>query len=421
MTHRLDLAWYLRSKFLTDDIQSKIQEAAAKNIKATQAESAEDFSVVPKPGEPPTSPKVSQSSNRQPPKDFRKQVDELLLVTAQKGGSDLHLSPGYYPTVRIDGRMIPLTDMPVLGKQLLDNLILSLLFDGRKERFLAEKELDFAYELNQQVRFRVNVYQTRGNFAAAFRLIPEKIRTIEELNLPPIVKIFSKLSQGFVLVVGPNGHGKSTTMAALIDLINRERAEKIVTIEDPIEYIFTPDKSIIDQREVYFDTASFNKALRSTFRENVNVVMVGEMRDYDTISTAVTAAETGHLVFASLHTNNASQSIERIIDVFPPAQQRQIISQLANTISGIISQRLVPRIRGGLIPAMEVMIANTAVRNLIRENRVQQINLAIDTGAEAGMISLNRSLSDLVQRKEITYEQAEFYSLNPAELRTLLR
>ncbi len=352
--------------------------------------------------------------------DYKKQLDEFLMITAQKGGSDLHLSPGYYPTIRVDWRLIPLTEYKILDKQLLNNLVLSLLTDGPKEKFLVEKELDFAYELSNKLRFRVNVYQTRGNFAAAFRLIPEDIKTIEELNLPPILKIFTKLSQGFVLVVGPNGHGKSTTMAAMIDMINHERGEKIITIEDPIEYIFTPDRSIIDQREVYFDTISFNKALRSTFRENVNVIMVGEMRDYDTISTAVTAAETGHLVFASLHTNNAAQSVERIIDIFPSEQQRQIISQLANTISGVISMRLIPRIKGGLVPAVEVMVANTAVRNLIREGRAQQLNFAIDTGADVGMISLNRSLADLVRRGEISIEQAEFYSLNPAELRTLL-
>lgn len=352
--------------------------------------------------------------------NYKKQLDEFLMITAQKGGSDLHLSPGYYPTIRVDWRLLPLTEYKILDKQLLDNLVLSLLADGPKEKFLVEKELDFAYEISNKLRFRVNIYQTRGSFAAAFRLIPEEIKRVEELNLPPILKIFTKLSQGFVLVVGPNGHGKSTTLASMIDMINHERSEKIITIEDPIEYIFTPDRSIIDQREVYFDTASFNKALRSTFRENVNVIMVGEMRDYDTISTAVTAAETGHLVFASLHTNNAAQSIERIIDIFPSEQQRQIISQIANTISGVISMRLIPRIRGGLIPAVEVMVANTAVRNLIREGRIQQLNLAIDTGADVGMISLNRSLADLVRRGEISIEQAEFYSLNPAELRTLL-
>lgn len=398
------------------DVSQKIQEAITKNIESSGASAGDvgmgvgDSHAVPKPtGQPVDS------------RGFKKQVDELLAVTAQKNGSDLHLSPGYYPTIRVDGRLIPLTDHKILDKQLLDGLVLSLLTDGPKEKFLVQKELDFAYELSNKLRFRVNVYHTRGNFAAAFRLIPEDIKTIEELNLPPIIKIFSKLSQGFVLIVGPNGHGKSTTMASIIDLINHERAEKIVTIEDPIEYIFTPDKSIIDQREVYFDTMSFNRALRSTFRENVNVIMVGEMRDYDTVSTAVTAAETGHLVFASLHTNNAAQSVERIIDIFPPEQQRQIVSQLANTISGVISLRLIPRIQGGLIPAVEVMVANAAVRNLIREGRVQQLNLAIDTGSDSGMISLNRSLADLVRRGEISAEQAEFHSLNPVELRTLLK
>ncbi len=353
--------------------------------------------------------------------DYKKQIDELLLSSAEKGGSDLHLSPGVYPTVRIDGRLIPLSDYKILDHQYIESVAKVVLGEERMNKFLSNKEVDFAYEVNSKFRFRVNIYQTRGRFAATFRFIPVEIRTIEELNLPPVINVFSKLSQGFVLVVGPNGHGKSTAMAALINQINHERAEKIVTIEDPIEYIFTPDKSIIDQRELFMDTLSFGAALRSTFRENVNVIMVGEMRDYETVSAAVTAAETGHLVFASLHTNNAAQTIERIIDIFPPAQQPQIINQLSNTISGVISLRLIPRIKGGLIPAVEVLVANTAVRNLIRENRSQQLNLAIDTGSDVGMISLNRSLTDLVRRGEISLEQAEFYSLNPKELNTLLR
>jgi twitching motility protein PilT len=352
--------------------------------------------------------------------NFKKQVDELIEITAQKGGSDLHLSPGHRPTMRVDGRLIPLTDQPILDKRLLENLVFAILGEEQKAEFLAGKELDLAYELNNEVRCRANVYQTRGNFAAAFRLIPKEIRTVEELGLPPIVNIFSRLSQGFVLVVGPNGHGKSTTLAALVDLINHERAEKIITIEDPIEYIFSSDMSIIDQRGLYQDTLSFGKALRSTLRENPNVIMVGEMRDFETISAAVTAAETGHLVLTSLHTNNAAQTIQRIIDTFPPGQQHQIVSQLADTISGVISQRLIPRIRGGLVPAVEVMIANHAVRSLIRDGRVQQLNLAIETGADVGMISLNRSLADLVRRGEISAEQAEFYSLNRAELKTLI-
>ena len=353
--------------------------------------------------------------------NYKKQLDDLIETTAQKGGSDLHLSPGHYPTMRVSGYLIPLTDQPILDKQLLENLIFSILGEEQKAIFLAQKELDFTYELNDNIRCRANAYQTRGSFAITFRFIPKEIRTVEELNLPPGIKIFSKLSQGLVLVVGQNGHGKSTTLAALIDLINHERAEKIVTIEDPVEYIFSPDRSIIDQRELYQDTLSFDRALRSTFRENVDVIMVGEIRDYETRSAAVTAAETGHLVFASLNTNNAAQTVQRIIDSFPPEQQRQIMSQLADTISGVISQRLIPRTKGGLIPAVELMIANAAVRTLIREGRIQQLNLAIDTGADVGMISLNRSLADLLRRKEISMEQAEFYSLNPSELKMLIR
>jgi len=280
--------------------------------------------------------------------------------------------------------------------------------------------LDFSYELEGKNRFRVDAYQTKGGLAASLRLIPNEIKTIDELNLPQITKIFSKLSQGFVLVVGPNGHGKSTTLAAIVDMINKERAEKIVTIEDPIEYIFAPNKSIIDQREVYQDTFSFHKAIRSTFRQNANVIMVGEMRDYETMSAVVTAAETGHLVLTSLHTNSASQTIERIIDSFPPNQESQIRNQLANTISGIISQRLIPRIKGGLIPAVEVMIATPAIRTLIRDNRPKQMDMVIETSQDMGMISLDRSLADLVRKKEISWERAEFYSLNQAELKNLL-
>ncbi|PJE50537.1 MAG: type IV pili twitching motility protein PilT [Candidatus Yanofskybacteria bacterium CG10_big_fil_rev_8_21_14_0_10_36_16] len=343
------------------------------------------------------------------------------METAQKNGSDLHLSPGYYPTVRIDGRLIPLTDYKVLDSQTLESMAFSIIDDFKKDRFKTEKELDFTYELKGRIRFRSNFYLTRGKIAAAFRLIPTEIKTLEELRLPPILKIFSKLSQGFVLIVGPNGHGKTTTLAALIDSINKERAEKIVTIEDPIEYVYTPDKCIIDQRELGQDTLSFGKALRSTFRENVNVIMVGEMRDYETMSAAVTAAETGHLVFGTLHTNNAAQTIQRIVDTFPPSQQAQVIAQLANTISGIVSQRLIPRIKGGQIPAVEVLIANSAVRTLIRERKFQQLNLVIDTSFESGMISLNRYLANLVKNKEVSKEQAEFFSLNPEELKELMK
>lgn len=352
--------------------------------------------------------------------DYRQYLNELLLMTAQQGASDLHLSPGHYPTMRVDSRLVALTNKKVLDKDTLEGLVFTMLGD-RKDLFLAEKETDFSYELDQKARFRVNAYHTQGHVAATLRFIPDEVRTIEELNLPQILKVFTKLSQGFVLVVGPNGHGKSTTLAALINLINKERTEKIITIEDPIEYIFKADKSIIDQREVNRDTHSFYKALRVAFREDINVLMVGEMRDYETMSAAVSAAETGHLVFASLHTNSASQTIERIIDSFPAAQQAQIRGQLANTISGIISQRLVPRIRGGLIPATEVMIATTAVRTHIRDNKLKQLDQSIETGYDMGMISLDRSLAELVRRNEITLEKAEFYSQNPDTLTSLLR
>lgn len=352
--------------------------------------------------------------------DYKQYLEDLLLTTAQQSASDLHLSPGHYPVIRVDSRLIFLTNKKILDNETLASLIEVLLGEEGKNRFLLEKEVDFSYDLADKYRFRVNTYKTKGGSAASLRLIPNQIKSIEELNLPSIIKVFGKLSQGFVLVVGPNGHGKSTTLASIIDMINKERAEKIVTIEDPIEYLFTPDKSIIDQRELYQDTLSFSRALRSTFRQNVNVIMVGEMRDYDTVSAAVTAAETGHLVLASLHTNSASQTVERIIDSFPPNQQAQIRSQLANTISGVISQRLIPRIKGGLIPAVEVMIATPAIRTLIRDNRPRQMDLVIETSQNIGMISMNKSLADLVRRKEITFERAEFFSLNPSDLKNLM-
>ncbi len=352
--------------------------------------------------------------------DYKDLLNELLIYTASQKASDLHLSPGNFPTLRLFGRLLPLKKYSILDLETLNGLIEAVLQE-RRSRFLVEKEIDFSYAVNQEARFRVNVYRTKEIPAATFRFILPKIPNINELNLPPIVKIFSRISQGFVLVVGPNGHGKTTTLAALIDLINRERSCKIISIEDPIEYVFSPDKSIIDQRELFSDTLSFGKALRSTFRQNVDVILVGEMRDYETMSAAVTAAETGHLVFASLHTNNASQTVERIIDSFPPSQQPQIRIQLANTISGVISQRLIPSVKGGLIPAVEVMIANSAVRNLIRENKYNQLNLVIETSSDVGMVSMNKSLAELVRKKEISMEQAEFYSLNPVELRELAK
>ncbi|OGN15401.1 MAG: type IV pili twitching motility protein PilT [Candidatus Yanofskybacteria bacterium RIFCSPHIGHO2_02_FULL_46_19] len=352
--------------------------------------------------------------------DYKQYLEELLLAVPQQGASDLHLSPGHYPALRVSGRLVMLGNKPILDQETLNGMVLVLLGD-KKDRFVAEKELDFSYSLNPEVRFRVNVYQTQGFYATTLRFIPQEIQTIEELGLPPVIKIFSKLSQGLVLIVGPNGHGKSTTVAVLLNEINKERAEKIITVEDPIEYILSPDKSIVNQRELFRDTNSFEKAIWSSVRQNANVIMIGELRDYPTMAAALSAAETGHLVFASLNTGSAVQSIERIVYSFPADQQNQARSQIASTIAGVVSQRLIPRIKGGLIPAAEVLIATPAVRSLINDNRMQQLEMVMDTGYDIGMISLDRSLADLVRRKEITLEQAEFHSLKPMELRSMAR
>ena len=288
------------------------------------------------------------------------------------------------------------------------------------ERFLKDQELDFSYSYKDRVRFRGNAYFQRGGAAIALRLIPREIRSLEELNLPPILGTFAQKQQGFFLVVGPVGQGKTTTLASLIELINLERTEHIVTIEDPIEYLFEQKKSMIDQREVHIDTKDFHTALRQSFRQDVDVIMIGEMRGVETISAAVTAAETGHLVFSTLHTNNAAQTIDRIIDSFPSGQQEQIRIQLAGSLIGIFSQRLIPRVSGGLIPAYELLINNNAVSNLIRERRTHEINTVIETASGEGMVDLNRALADLVRRGEISVEHAYSRSLDPKILERLL-
>ncbi|KKW02027.1 MAG: twitching motility protein [Parcubacteria group bacterium GW2011_GWA1_49_11] len=349
--------------------------------------------------------------------NIQQYIKNLLDSASQNRASDLHLSPETYPTLRIDGRLVSLSNSEILRPDILRDLVLNLLGPERQGRFLTEKELDFSLQLGDGRRYRVNAYQTEGSYAAALHLIPAGARSLEELNLPPILRTFTKLSQGFVLVVGPTGHGKTATLACLINIINKERAEKIITIEDPIEYQFKNDKSIIDQREIYQDTLSFNRAVRSALRENVNVIMISDLRDHETMSAAVTAAETGHLVFASLHTISASQTVERIINSFPADRQYQIRNQLAATLSGVISQRLIPRIQGGVVPAAEVMIANTAIRTHIRDNETNQIDQTIETSQDAGMISMDRSLANLVRRKEISLERAEFYSVDPRNIR----
>lgn len=350
-----------------------------------------------------------------------KEIKELLELTVKEGASDLHLSAEHPPVLRIARKLIPLIRREVLSSKDIQALIFSLMSDAQKTRLEKEGEVDFSYAHEKTARFRINVFYQRRAISVALRRIPQKIQTIEELNLPHSLHQFTKAKQGFVLVTGPSGQGKSTTLAALVDEINQTRATHIITIEDPIEYIFDDKQSIIDQREVHRDTSSFAAALRATFRQDPDVIMVGEMRDSKTIATALTAAETGHLVFATLHTNSAAQSIHRIVDSFPADQQSQIRSQISSALTGIVSQRLMPRIRGGLIPAVEVMLATPATANLIRENKVHELPLVIDTSAELGMVSLNRSLANLIRSREIRLEHALAYSGNPTELKSLIR
>lgn len=353
--------------------------------------------------------------------NYKKELEELLAITVKEQASDLHISAGHYPCLRITSRLTPLVKRKKISSEDARGLAFALMTDDQKERFLQQKEIDFSYSFGEKARFRVNIYFQRGDISAALRLIPNKIPTIEELNLPPILHQWTRPTQGFILITGPAGHGKSTTLAALIDEINHTRTDHIITIEDPIEYVFEDDRCIIDQREVYQDTLSFHKALRSTFRQDPDVIMVGEMRDPETMAIAITAAETGHLVFATLHTNSAAQTIHRIVDSFPPEQQDQIRAQLSGSLLGILSQRLLPRTKGGLIPACEILINTPAISNLIRENKIHEIPLVIETSGEVGMISLNRYLANLIRSKEITLENALSYSLDPAELLKLVR
>ncbi len=352
--------------------------------------------------------------------DYKQKLSELLLTTAKQSASDLHIAVGKRPTLRVDSVLAPMASDQVLTKEDTEGLISALLNDEQKKTFAAERQVDFSFNFEDKARFRVNVYMHRGFSAAALRLIPARIKTIDELGLPPIVHEFARLKQGFVLLVGPAGHGKSTTLAAVLDEVNHRRSDHIITIEDPIEYLFSQDRCIISQREVGSDVLSFGDGLRAILRQDPDVIMIGEIRDPETMATAMTAAETGHLVFATLHTNSASQTIDRIIDSFPPNQQGQIVSQLASVLVATVSQRLVSRAGGGRIPATEIMIANAAIRNLIREKKTYQIDLVIETGIQEGMLSLNRSLVGLIKQKQITIDQAEAFSLNPGEMRILL-
>jgi twitching motility protein PilT len=351
--------------------------------------------------------------------DHKKTFESLIETLITQQGSDLHLSTGRFPAIRVNGELIFLSTVPILTQEDLGGMIEAILSPEHFKHFQATQELDFSYEYQGSIRLRGNAYVQQGRYGVVLRLIPH-VKTLEELNLPPLLADFARRKQGFFLVVGPVGQGKSATMSAMVGLINEERAAHILTIEDPVEYTYEQKKSIIDQREIGIDSADFAAALHSAFRQDVNVILVGEMRNPETIGTAVTAAETGHLVLSTLHTNNASQTIDRIIDSFPAAQQDQIRVQLASSLIGIFSQRLIPRVSGGRIPAYELLINNNAVANLIREKRTHEIDMVIETGFEQGMMDMNRCLVDLVRRGEITIENAYAYSINPKNLERLL-
>jgi len=351
--------------------------------------------------------------------DYKKELEALILNVIHEDGSDLHLGVGRTPVIRVAGELIFLTKHPVLTQE--DMLgFLEEIFDKTKLALFKEnQEADFSYDFRGEARLRGNAFFQKGLINIVFRLVP-KVQTMSELKLPPILADLARKKQGFFLCVGPVGQGKSTTLSAMINVINNEQARNIITIEDPIEHVYTPNKSIINQREVGIDTKDFHVALKEVFRQDVNVIMIGEMRTPETISTAVTAAETGHLVLSTLHTNNASQTIDRIIDSFPGSQQDQIRGQLAASLLGIFSQRLVPKISGGLVPAYELLLNNNAVANLIREKRTHEIDVVIETGMESGMVDLNHSLLELVRAGEISIENAYQYSLNPKGLERLI-
>jgi twitching motility protein PilT len=352
--------------------------------------------------------------------DYKRELTDLIDIVVSEKGSDLHLSAGSHPIVRITGSLVPLLKKPILTSKDVDSFAKVMMSNVKYDDYIKNFEVDFSYSHADGVRFRGNGFFQSAGQAIALRLIPNRIRTLAELSLPPILESFIQRPQGFFLCVGPVGQGKSTTLAAMVELINQNRADHIVTIEDPIEYVYEPKKSLIVQREVGVDTKSFETALNSIFREDADVILVGEMRNATTISTAVTAAETGHLVLSTLHTNNAAQTIDRIIDSFPAGQQDQIRVQLAGSLAGIFSQRLIPSIAGGLVPAYELLINNNAVSNLIRERRTHEIQTLIETGLEHGMIDMNRSLAQMVKDGVITVENAFAYSTNPKGLERLM-
>lgn len=348
-------------------------------------------------------------------------IEVLLEEVVKKKASDLHLQVGLPPMLRVDGKLAPVTGAVALNDEAVETLVFAVLDEDQKQILLKDKEFDFSFAFGDLGRFRVNAFHERGNLAAAMRLIPNEILSVEQLGLPPTLNKFADYPRGLVLVTGPTGSGKSTSLAAMIHKINMERAEHIITIEDPIEYTHKSKRSVIVQREVHYDTYSFSAALRSTLREDPDVVLIGEMRDLETIASAITIAETGHLVFATLHTNSAAQSVDRMIDVFPPHQQPQVRSQLSNILMAVCSQRLIPAIGGGRTCAAEILIVTPAVRNIIREGKTHQLEAVIQTGAEYGMQSMDKTLVNLVHSGAVSYEEARNYAVDLEELDRLMR
>jgi twitching motility protein PilT len=347
-------------------------------------------------------------------------IKEMLKTVVSLKASDLHLVDGAYPMIRLDGTLKPIPGSKILTKEDLATLVPAMMTKIQKDIYVQNKELDFSLSFGKQSRFRVNAYMQRGAMSAALRLVANEIKSVEELNLPKICFKIATLRAGLVLVTGPTGHGKSTTLSAIIEEINRTRFENIITIEDPIEYTYENKKSIVSQRELGHDTLSWKAALKSILREDPNVVLIGEMRDYETIAAALTIAETGHLVFATLHTNSAAQTIDRIVDVFPAHQQNQVRMQLANALEVVVSQRLLPAAGGGRIPAIEVLLGTASVKTNIREGKTHLIDNIIQTSKDVGMLTLEDSLADLVKKNKVTQEVAQSWSLRPNTLMRLL-
>lgn len=368
----------------------------------------------------PTQNPVAPQQNGFATSGYPYSMDHLLDLVISKNASDLHLTAGYPAMIRIDGELIPV-GTEILTEENTADLVNGLLNESKKELLDINREVDLAYSHQEKGRFRINAFYQKQTISAALRLIPDKIKSIEELKLPTTYYKLTKLGQGLVLVTGPTGHGKTTTLAAMLQEVNQNRPAHIITIEDPIEYILPKSKAMVDQREMHDDTHSWEIALKSAMRQDPDVILVGEMRDYETIAAAITLAETGHLVFATLHTNNAAQTVDRIIDVFPEHQQAQIRAQLSNILEAVIAQRLIPLQGGGRRAVSEIMLSTNAVRNLIREGKTHQLDNVIMTGRDIGMISLEASLVKLVREGLVTVERAQEYAARPEEVVRLLK